>query len=60
MIRQRINAVMSELETALPAEELQAALERGKELDLNTVVAGLLAEFGGDEKDISRHNHSDT
>lgn len=60
MIRQRINAVMSELETALPAEELQVALERGKELDLNTVVAGLLAEFGGAESDISRHNQSDT
>jgi tetratricopeptide (TPR) repeat protein len=54
MIRQRINAVMSQLETALPAEELQAALERGKELDLDTVVAELLAEFG--ESDDAGHH----
>ncbi|NJN37132.1 MAG: hypothetical protein HC794_08875 [Nitrospiraceae bacterium] len=40
-------------------DELQAALERGKSLDLDTVVQELLAEFGGDERDVSPHNPSD-
>ena len=33
-----------EVEAALPADELAAALERGKTLDLDTVIKSLLAE----------------
>lgn len=54
------NDLIRELEAALPPDELAAALEHGKELDLDTVVQELLAEFGGDERDVSRHNPSDT
>jgi predicted ATPase/DNA-binding SARP family transcriptional activator len=36
--------ILGELRKALAAERLEAALERGKRMDLNTVVAGLLAE----------------
>jgi len=52
--------IISLLEAALSPEELQVALERGKSLDLDTVVAELLAEFGDDEQDDSRQNRSDT
>ncbi len=51
---------MPQLEAVLPPDELHTALERGKSLDLDTVVQELLAEFGGDESDVSRHNQSDT
>jgi len=36
--------VLAGLRTALPAQELEAAMERGKTLDLDAVVAELLAE----------------
>ncbi len=40
----RANALLSDLRAALPAEQLEAALERGKALDLDQVVAGILGE----------------
>jgi hypothetical protein len=39
-------AILAKLRETLPAEQLEAALERGKEMDLNTVVTGLLAKGG--------------
>jgi len=46
--QQRLYEVLPQLEVALPPTKLQAALERGKTLDLDTVVAELLAGFGED------------
>ncbi len=48
-VRKTLDEVMPMLEAALSPDELQAALERGKSLDLDTVVQELLAEFGGDD-----------
>ncbi len=47
-IRQRLDGLLRQLEGSLPPAELQAALARGKALDLDTVVAELLEEFGED------------
>jgi tetratricopeptide (TPR) repeat protein len=44
-VSQALSVVMPLLEAALSPEELQAALERGKDLDLDTVVRELLVEF---------------
>ncbi|MCP4997124.1 MAG: tetratricopeptide repeat protein [Gammaproteobacteria bacterium] len=44
----RLDGLLPQLEEALSASELEAALERGKTLDLDTVVAELLAEFAED------------
>jgi len=41
-----INRLMPHIEAALHPDDLQTALERGKSLDLDTVVQELLAEFG--------------
>ena len=49
-VRQALAEIMPLLEAALSPEELQAALERGKLLDLDTVVQELLAEFAPDER----------
>ncbi len=40
--------LLTQFAEALPPAYLQAALERGKALDLDTVVAELPAEFGED------------
>ncbi|MCP4996612.1 MAG: tetratricopeptide repeat protein, partial [Gammaproteobacteria bacterium] len=45
-VQQRLDEVLPKLEAALPPAELKVALARGKALDLDTVVAELLAEFG--------------
>jgi predicted ATPase/class 3 adenylate cyclase len=37
-------AVLADLQAALPAEALEAALQRGQSLDIQQVVAGILAE----------------
>ncbi|MCP4996126.1 MAG: tetratricopeptide repeat protein, partial [Gammaproteobacteria bacterium] len=47
-VQGRLGEVLPLLEAALPAADLEAALARGKALDLETVVAELLAEFGED------------
>jgi hypothetical protein len=39
-----VNKLMRELQAALPADELAAALERGKTRDLETTVRGLLTQ----------------
>ncbi|MCP4455783.1 MAG: tetratricopeptide repeat protein [Planctomycetes bacterium] len=44
----RLDEVLPLLQAALPPTKFQAALERGKALDLDTVVAELLEEFGED------------
>lgn len=41
--------VTPQLEAALSPEDLQAALERGKSLDLDTVITELLEEFASDD-----------
>lgn len=41
----KLKELLPELETSLSADDLNAAMERGKALDLDTVVAELLAEF---------------
>lgn len=48
-VRNALNDIMPSLESALRLDDLQAALERGKSLDLDTVVQELLDEFGTDE-----------
>ena len=45
-MQRELDTLVTELEAALTADELQAALEQGKSLDLDTVVGELLAEFG--------------
>jgi tetratricopeptide (TPR) repeat protein len=45
-----LDDLLPKLKAALPPDELQAALERGKSLDLDTVVRELLAEFGDDNE----------
>ncbi|MCP4992238.1 MAG: hypothetical protein GY934_00410 [Gammaproteobacteria bacterium] len=45
-VQERLDKLLPHLEAALSSNELQAALEQGKTLDLDTVVAELLAEFG--------------
>ncbi|HEX2619497.1 MAG TPA: tetratricopeptide repeat protein [Phototrophicaceae bacterium] len=45
-IRIKLDELLPQLRTALSTDELAAALERGKALDLDTVVIDLLAEFG--------------
>lgn len=40
--------LLAELKSELPLDDYQAAIERGKSLDLDTVVQELLDEFGGD------------
>ena len=47
-IRRRLQDLLPGLKATLEADELQAALERGKELDLDTVVQELLKEFSGE------------
>jgi len=42
--QQRAEALLAELRQTLPADELEAALERGKSLDLQAVVDELMAE----------------
>ncbi|MCP4995261.1 MAG: tetratricopeptide repeat protein [Gammaproteobacteria bacterium] len=42
----RLDELLPQLAEALSPADLQAALERGKSLDLDTVVAELLVEFG--------------
>jgi serine/threonine protein kinase/Tfp pilus assembly protein PilF len=59
-VRWRVSELMPQLESALPPDELRAALEHGKKLDLDTVVQELLAEFGDDKRDVSRRNPWDT
>ena len=44
--RRHAEPVLATLREALPAGELGAALERGKSLDLDAVVAEILAEAG--------------
>jgi tetratricopeptide (TPR) repeat protein len=44
-VRQALAELLPQLESALTPDEFQTALERGKSLDLNTVVEELLAEF---------------
>ncbi len=44
-IQQCLDELLPQLEASLPPAELQAALARGKTLDLDTVVAELLEEF---------------
>ncbi len=44
-VQMRLDAFLPLLKEALPAAELQAAMERGKALDLDTVVETLLNEF---------------
>ncbi len=44
----RLDELLPQLKERLPSAELQAALERGKTLDLDTVVAELLEEVGED------------
>ncbi|NDJ54978.1 MAG: tetratricopeptide repeat protein, partial [Chloroflexi bacterium] len=45
-VRKVLGEVLPLLEATLSPEDLQAALERGKELDLETVVQELMLEFG--------------
>ncbi len=45
-IQIRLDELLPELAEAMAPTELQAALARGKSLDLDTVVVELLAEFG--------------
>ncbi|NJL57571.1 tetratricopeptide repeat protein [bacterium] len=45
-IRRALDNVTPQLEAALSPDDLAAALERGKSLDLDTVVTELLGEFG--------------
>ncbi|MCP4284605.1 MAG: tetratricopeptide repeat protein, partial [Gammaproteobacteria bacterium] len=45
-VQMRLDELLPELAEALTPADLQAALERGKVLDLDTVVAELLDEFG--------------
>ncbi len=47
-VQVRLDELMPQLEEALPPAELQAALERGKALDLDTVITELLEEFAED------------
>ncbi len=47
-VQLRLDKVLPLLQAALSAADLEAALERGKALDLDTVVAELLEEFGED------------
>ncbi|MCP4289867.1 MAG: tetratricopeptide repeat protein, partial [Gammaproteobacteria bacterium] len=47
-VQLRLDELLPQLEEALPPIELQAALARGKTLDLGTVVAELLEEFAED------------
>jgi len=50
-LQPEIDGHLAQLEETLSPQELQAALERGKTLDLDTVVQELLAEFGSLEDD---------
>jgi hypothetical protein len=43
----RLKPLLAELAAALPADQLNAALERGKTLDLDTVIKEILAEQAG-------------
>ncbi len=45
-VQMRLDELLLQLEEALPSAELNAALERGKAFDLDTVVAELLENFG--------------
>ena len=45
-IQWRLKEVLPELQATLSADELAAAMERGKAFDLDTVVAELLEVFG--------------
>ncbi len=47
-IRQRLDELMPQLEDVLSPAELQAALECGKTLELDTLVAELLEKFAVD------------
>ena len=48
-VHQYMEEVMPQLEAALSSEELAQAIERGKTLDLDTVVQDLLDEFAPDD-----------
>ncbi len=48
--------VLAGLRQALPAQQLEAAMERGKTLELDAVVAGLLAKSGSDDQE-KRESH---
>ncbi len=47
-VQERLDELMLQLEATLSAADLEAAVARGKALDLDTVVAELLAEFAED------------
>jgi eukaryotic-like serine/threonine-protein kinase len=47
-VQKRRQAVMHQLETKLAHEDLQAALQRGTQLELGAVVANLLATYSDD------------
>ncbi|MGB0387921.1 MAG: tetratricopeptide repeat protein, partial [Ardenticatenaceae bacterium] len=50
-VQQKLNEVLPLLSESLDGMELQAALERGKTFDLDTVVQALLSEFSNNQKD---------
>ncbi len=47
-VQVRLDEVLPQLQAALSAADLEAALERGKALDLDTMVTELLEEFAED------------
>ncbi|MEO1644812.1 MAG: tetratricopeptide repeat protein, partial [Chloroflexota bacterium] len=53
--RDEVNELMPLLEATISPDSLQAALERGKELNLDTVVQELLDEFGEDTEIIDKN-----
>ncbi len=55
-VRKALDEVMPSLKAALSPDDLAAALERGKSLDLDTVVAELLAEFAPSDEGNTENN----
>jgi len=51
-VRQYLEEILPQLEVVLSSDDLQVALQQGKDLDLDTVVQDLLDKFGVSEDDI--------